>query len=197
MPLKITPRDARIYLFFGLLMIALPSALGLYQGQSGKLLVATGALNGGYFEKTVIYVERHTLWGARGIVINQPLRSGDYVPDMPLEEEEGGGLRLMRGGPVIADKGSWLILRGEPPALILYNTLSPAEDVPEIAPDERLFNGYAGWAMLQLNREITRGKWGMIEYDPALMSGKIPPEKIWSIAIERVLQKAPADIGGV
>ncbi|MCA9040100.1 MAG: YqgE/AlgH family protein [Planctomycetaceae bacterium] len=195
--MKATPREARIYLFFGILLIALPSILSLYQGQSGKFLVATGMLNGGYFEKTVIYVERHTLWGAHGIVINQPLRDNDYKPNMPLEKEEGGRLRLMRGGPVVADKGSWLILRGDPPVLIPYNSLSPLEDIPEISPDERLFYGYAGWAMLQLNREITRGKWGVIDYDPALISGEIPSEEIWPIAIERVLQKAPADIGGV
>lgn len=195
--MKATPKDARIYLFFGILLIALPSILSLYQGQSGKFLVATGMLNGGYFEKTVVYVERHTLWGAHGVVINQPLRGNDYTPNMPLEKEEGARLRLMRGGPVVADKGSWLILRGEPPALIPYNSLSPVEDIPEISPDERLFNGYAGWAMLQLNREITRGKWGVVEYDPALISGETPPEEIWPIAIERVLQKAPADIGGV
>lgn len=176
--------------------MALPSILSLYQGHQGKFLVATGALNGTSFEETVIYLEYHGAWGARGVIFNKPLAPSDWRPDSPLEKEEGAGLRLMRGGPVPTKGAVWLILRGDPPSAVEYNALWPSEKIPDVKSDEHFFAGFSRWRMLQLNREITRGAWGVIDYDPALMFNT-PPKDIWPVAIKRVLQERPAESGGV
>jgi putative AlgH/UPF0301 family transcriptional regulator len=60
---------------------------------------------------------------------------------------------------------------------------------------KRIFIGHAGWLPLQLDFEILRGGWVVVDYDPALMFDT-PPEKIWDKAAERADVKITAIEGG-
>ncbi len=203
--LKQTPQIAKVYIFFGAFFIVLPSILGLYEGHTGKFLVSTGYMRGSTFHESVIYLQRHDFWGAYGVIINKPVQSREFRNPFP---ELSWNADLYDGGPVGYGTENLLLLEGqdnEPNKISLVNVISLRKDRPEIAEfldnkkniePYKLFIGYSGWGTLQLNREIARGAWGIIDYDPALMLDT-PSEKVWSKAIERVLEDRPAASGGV
>lgn len=169
-------------------MFALPAILSTFhRTYEGKFLVATGSEHDPNFGGTVIYVTFHTLSGAQGVVINKPF-SGSYPrPATPIEKEKN--VTLLRGGPV--DLGSkWFYLEGWPFALTEYNTGK------QESPQPRLYTGYAGWRPLQLDIEVMKGYWGIVDYDSKLMF-HTPLDQIWDKAMEKVLQERPADPGGV
>jgi len=202
--LKTTPQSARYYLLFAALLIALPSIASLYKGHGGKFLVATGRLGGTVFEDSVIYLNHHDFWGAHGIIINKPVHTREFHNKFPELE---WNVKLYNGGPVRYARDNFLLLptnEAENGFLVF-----PVEAVKKEKPDLikmleekenkkplHLYSGYAGWGPLQLNREISTGAWGVIEYDPALMFDT-PPEEIWKKAMERVLESRPAKSGGV
>lgn len=188
--LRLTPQIARIYLLAAVFLIALPSMLSLYNGHEGKFLVATGIVAGSPFEKTVIYLNSHKLWGASGIIINKPLAPDDPRPDVPVEKEEM--VSLMYGGPVETEE-RFFYLNDEMDILAEYDPFDPRYK----AMPKRLYAGYAGWGPMQLNREIARyGAWSVIDYDPGLMFN-LPREKVWDKAMEEVLKKYPVAVPGI
>jgi hypothetical protein len=71
---------------------------------AGQLLIATPALRGSPFERSVILIAQHNKDGALGVVINHPLNER---PIASLIEASGadatsinGSVRVFRGGPV-------------------------------------------------------------------------------------------------
>ncbi len=202
--LKHTPRQARYLLFFAALLIALPSIASLYKGHEGKFIVATGAIEGSPFEETVIYLSRHDFWGAHGVIINKPIRKARVDHDFP---EKKWHVHLYEGGPVKAAEHNAMLLKAE--ELPQGFVVTSIEDMRKAAPDFialleknqnknplRLFMGYSGWGVWQLNREIARGAWGVIDYDETLMF-RTYSKKVWKKAMERVLKDNPAESGGV
>ncbi|GJL84824.1 MAG: UPF0301 protein [Micavibrio sp.] len=201
--LKITPRQARYYLFFAALLIALPSIANMYKGHEGKFLVATSAVEGSPFEETVIYLSHHNFWGARGVVINKPIRKAKVDHDFP---EKKWYVHLYEGGPVNVEKENSLLLKAE--ELPQGFVVTPVDDARKAQPDLievfeknqnknplRLFMGYSGWGVWQLNREIARGTWGVIDYDPSLMF-RTKSTRVWKKAMERVSEEQPAKEAG-
>ena len=202
--LKHTPKQARIYLLFGALLIALPGIASFHKGHEGKFLVATGAAEGSPFEKTVIYLNRHDFWGAHGVIINRPIRRRDLEQNFP---ELKWNVDLYEGGPVGYTKQNFLLLKAE--ELPHGFLVTPIKTVRKEKPDFidlldkkgnrhplRLFLGFSGWGVWQLDREIARGAWGVIDYDEALMF-KTPRKKLWKKAMKRVLESHPAKNDGV
>ncbi len=204
MRLKATPKSARIYLLAAALLIAFSTMAGMYKGHEGKFLVATGALAGTDFEEAVIYLGRHDFWGAHGVIINRPVRKATVEHDFP---EKKWRVQLYKGGPVAAGENNSLLLKAEDmPNGFLVTSM---EDVRKTSPDFvkdlegwknkhplRLFMGYSGWGIWQLNREIGRGAWAVIDYDETLMF-KTSSKRAWKKAMERVLESRPAEGAGV
>ncbi len=201
--LKITPRAARIYLFFALVLLAAPTILyKVLPSHAGKVLVAAGAMTGEPFEKTVIYMQFHHGYGARGLILNKPLR-GDQRAD--LQKQFPLGRLFYYGGPVGtqeditllvpdkgADKGFRLIdanfLRAHD--LAAYNQIV-ADEV--LMRDVRIFSGYSGWTVMQLNRELYRGAWDVVPFEGGYLE-QAPQTEIWYKALEKVLDEKKADL---
>ncbi len=186
-----------MYLFWALVLVALPSVLGLYHGNTGKFLVSTALTEHSPFEKTVIYIVRHNFFGAYGVIINKP-----------VEKPEGltWNVEAYYGGPILDHQSPSLLIENEeqPHGFIIASLEQLRSERPDLirAMEEgknadRLpfFSGYASWAPLQLNLEIVRGAWAVVDYDPKLMFD-LPRGNVWEKAMEKVLKERPAASGG-
>ncbi len=201
--MKRIPKKARILIFYGAFLIATPSMMSLYHGNTGEFLVAMGGREGDPFHETVIYINRHDLWGAHGVVINRPARAKDFKTPSP---ERAWKVDLMNGGPVnfgTSDfllvphngvrHGFWIV---DIPTLRKHQQDFCAQmDRRENTKPLKLFSGYAGWGPLQLNVEFARGAWAAVDYDEDLMF-QTPPGEIWKKATKKVLKERPAVKGG-
>lgn len=125
-----------------------------------KLLVADGAENGNFFDKAVIYVVRHDREGAYGLIVNNP------------------GI----GGPVEEEKVSSLYMRRED-ALPVYT--EDVDSIPKDAIWSLVVKGYSGWSRKQLDREIRRKDWRVLDFDGALVADT-DPQLMWDAAMQRV-----------
>lgn len=183
--MKITPHKARYYLFYAVLLLALPSILSQYQGHTGKILVATDAVNGTPFEGTVIYLVKHDLWSAQGFIINKP-----------LENAVDGKMPLFYGGPVGFPATTHVMVPDQ--AGYLNGVMVEPYDGQASVPDKknaRVFSGYAGWGVFQLNGELFRGAWDVIDYDPDLMFSN-DLQGVYPRALDRVPVTSVLPAGG-
>ncbi len=207
--LKVTPAQARIYLIFAALFIALPSIASLYKGHEGKFLVATGVVEDSPFKETVIYINRHDFWGAHGVIINRPLRRRDLKEKNIDFPETKWNVEMYEGGPVGFGKNNFLLLKAEAEDVPQGFVVTPVDAVRKKKPEFieyldkwknksplRLFTGFSGWGVWQLNREIARGAWAVIDYDEKLMF-HTPRRQVWKKAMKKVLETAPAKEEGV
>jgi putative transcriptional regulator len=202
--LKLTPKIVRYYLLFAFVLIATPTILSLYKGHTGKFLVATGMVDGSVFEETVMYVTVHNGYGAHAIIINKPLREDQFHIFNPEgSPQDIPEYDLMYGGPVHFEYGSHTFFIPDNNAINGFRNSDGSEfeffsEVDKRLPTshKKLYYGFAGWAPFQLNVEILKGVWGVIDYDPELLLNT-PPEQIWNKAIKKVLADRPMDIGGI
>lgn len=204
--MKITPRYARYYFFFALVLIALPTImLKYFPSHAGDVIVSAGKMNYSVFEKTVIYMTQHHGFGAMGIILNKPLSSkklADYKERFP----QIGYFHY--GGPVGEGEEFFLMVPNEDSLSgfdVLNGSLLQEEDIEEfnrivtnndIAKDVRLFDGYAGWGALQLNREIMNGWWDDVGFDASYLNPE-NPDQVWEKALKKVLEEKKVDIDAI
>lgn len=173
---------AAAFLAAALLNLSAPAAESL----SGRLLAATPDLTDPNFARTVIYMVRHDGNGAFGLVINEPvaevpldrlladsLPEGKVPPDSSVLVHYGGPVRPGTGfilhSPEIMPAGSERI--GAEVA-ISQDAALLEDSAAGRGPKHLLFiRGYAGWAAGQLEGEIARGGWYVLDWDEALVFG--------------------------
>lgn len=162
---------------------------------AGRLLVATPALEDPNFDRTVVLVLQHDdVDGAMGLVLNRP--SG-----LPLEDELGdwGALaappdEVFIGGPVqpeVAIALGWmtegaLVPEGVQPVmdrLAVVDLRRSPDDVPGLVA-VRVFAGYAGWGVGQLEDEIAEGAWFTLDADP-WDPATSDPDTLWHAVFRR------------
>ena len=203
MPLKITPDIARIYLLLGAFLIALPGLVSLYKGDTGKLLVATGVIQGEPFERSVILVGRHSLAGAFGVILNKELTEEQWErrPDL-----KNLNVPVLYGGPVnfpvdvivVKVPSNMQELTTEKLATLLKddpNFLSNLKSGASLPYDVQLYVGYAGWNALQLEAEKRRKAWVSIDADPDIFFAALPD--MWTKAIKNALETHPLAEEGI
>ncbi len=171
---------------------------GVRRSVAGKLLVASEDLADPNFDHTVVFMVLHDEKGALGLVIN---RSYGRVPARELldrlglpSEEATGEIELAYGGPV--DPATGFVLHS--PDYRLEDTLAVTPEFA-VTNDTRIMAdiargkgparyiatlGYAGWAAGQLDAEIARGDWEVVEADPELVF-ETPVAERWERAKER------------
>jgi len=164
--------------------ILLPTMLGFYQGDRGKFIVASYKMHDRLFEGTVLYLFDHKWYEARGLVLNHPYEDYSLLPAYLKE----AGVSVFWGGPV---QDSGLSGIGTDPAehdaavsvLLLCNEkISHAifDEMVELSPDVlekaksqpecyRIYVGYAGWEMAQLEKEKSEGYWLSAPFDLTLL----------------------------
>jgi putative transcriptional regulator len=165
---------------------------------AGKFLVASRDLRDPNFARTVVLLTRYDLDGAVGLVINRTTSLG-LAETLPEVEGLGAGDgSVWAGGPVMREKMTMLLRTGTPPdesePVVADVHVSRSRDLLERLASARprgtvfrVYAGYSGWAPLQLDAELARGSWHVVDADPDLVFAS-DPDGIW----ERLVPPAPA-----
>lgn len=171
------------------------------------LLVATSELNGGFFERAVIYIANQGSDGSMGFVINQPMNKigfGDILKSMGIEDMLASGRnsiiaqrmpQVFRGGPVENNRG--FVLHSADYHLASTLDVGPdialsaqTEIVEDIARGQgpRRLNfclGYAGWRKGQLEDELHSNAWLVVPADNALLF-ELPADQRYEAATRKL-----------
>jgi putative transcriptional regulator len=162
---------------------------------TGRLIVATPSVEGDVFRRSVILMLHHDESGAQGVVLNKPLAA-------PVDSVLPGWQRvvtappvLFQGGPVSTSSALGIVtVPGDEPEPLgvqrLFGSIGLVDlDVPtpvvaaELA-GMRIFAGYSGWSEGQLEMEIRRGDWYVVESEvrDAFTS---EPDGLWRDVLRR------------
>lgn len=153
----------------------------------GKFLVAAPSMADPRFSGTIVLIIDYGTRGAVGLVVNRPtgIKLSAAFTDVKGFEKRDGALYL--GGPVETGQVFILLRSGKEVAessrVFKDVYVSSSESVLERAANGgvefRVFAGFAGWAPLQLDREVSLGVWRVIDADgDVIFSGKpLSPEK--------------------
>jgi putative transcriptional regulator len=157
----------------------------------GHLLVASPALLDPDFKRAVVLVTEHTEDGAAGLVLNRPspLEVAAAVPQLePLVED---GEQVWVGGPVQPEAVLVLgeFLDPDDAAVPLFDSLGfpSLEEPEEILPAttrRRVFAGYAGWDVGQLEVEVANEDW-ILEPARADDAFTDDPDELWRDVLRR------------
>jgi len=175
---------------------------------AGHFLIADIDLTDPPFLRSVVLLLDHGPEGAFGLVVNRPLGlTAAQIAQEPGETvefpERRGKIPLYGGGPVETQavftlhSGLPIIWRSPGyreirPGLFFepsFPALKPyvSGEAPELPLDDtpviRLYLGYAGWGEGQLEAELDRGSWQVIEARSSLVF-QTPPQDIWKRAME-------------
>jgi putative transcriptional regulator len=170
----------------------------LYPGgkpSKGKLLVASRSIGDPRFRETVILLIAYDRSGAVGLIINRPteVRLSALFPEIAGLQRRTDTVFV--GGPVGRNQ-IFMLMRsdGLPEGSLhvlkdIYVSTSMAV-LKRIANESkakgkfRLYDGYAGWAYGQLDQEVLRGDWHILEADAETVFER-DSEKIWPELILR------------
>lgn len=159
---------------------------------TGRLLVALPTLTDPNFHRTVVYVLEHEpVSGALGVIVNRPswMEVSEHLPELsdvvvpPAVVFIGGPVQREIALTVVRDDGGGPVLIEEPDA----------------SRPCRVFSGYAGWGVGQLEGEIAEGSWHVAEPEPDDVFCP-HPETLWSDVWSRqsgrlrMLATFPADL---
>ncbi|HEY8545260.1 MAG TPA: YqgE/AlgH family protein [Acidimicrobiales bacterium] len=156
----------------------------------GRLLVATPTLADPNFSHTVVLILDHDEEGSLGVVLNRPTPV-ELVTVLP----EWHGLaaspgRVFVGGPVQPD-GVLALAEGSGPSDELtvvrdgVGVLDLQADPSQLLVSRvRVFAGYAGWGAGQIQAEIARGDWFVVDATPDDVFSD-DPESLWTTVLRR------------
>lgn len=173
---------------------------------SGRLLVATPNLTDPNFSRAVLLVLDHDKDGALGVVTNRPSETAVSSVLSAWGELVSEPHVVFQGGPVATDsalaiaevKGDvspdgeplgWRRLYGR---LGLVDLDTPPELLAGGFDRMRVFAGYSGWSSGQLEAEVEKGGWYVVEAeadDPFTPD----PEALW----RRVLRRQTGELAYV
>ncbi|MDE0379156.1 MAG: YqgE/AlgH family protein [Rhodospirillales bacterium] len=171
---------------------------------AGKVLVAHEGMPDPRFEETVIYLVNHDETGAFGLVVNKPRAAGPIatlLDQLGIDAGEyGDGVQgsviLHYGGPVEPERGFVLHSADYDVDGTRQLTRGVAlTDSPEVLVDIGLGRGprrslvifgYSGWGPLQLEGELARGDWKVVDADADLVLGTDHEDK-WRRALEGLM----------
>ena len=171
--------------------LAAAVAAGSVQAASlvGKVLVASEDMPDPRFQETVIYMVDHDRNGALGLVVNKPTAIGPIavlleqlgIDTNEYEHDAQGSVTLHYGGPVQPERG--FILHSAD--YEVDGTRQVSSDIALTISSEVLIDialgqgprrslvifGYSGWGPSQLEGELARGDWTVVDADADLVLG--------------------------
>lgn len=162
---------------------------------TGRLLVATPQLREPTFWRTVILLLDHGPDGAMGIVLNRPMdvEVAAVLPGWQPHTTAPGV--LFQGGPVELDSALGLVAvpgdTSEPSGVrrisgalgLVDLDVEPLSVVSQLA-GLRVFAGYAGWSVGQLETEIGEGSWFVVDGE-ARDPFSADPAHLWREVLRR------------
>jgi putative transcriptional regulator len=163
---------------------------------AGVFLVARRNLPSPMFFRTVVLLTHHDADGTLGVVVNRRtgFDAGELLPDLPAAR--GAGHAVFIGGPVAPHRIVMLLRRERAAGTVERVTddisFCADRDVLETllarrkpASELRLYAGHAGWAPGQLDDELARGDWYLIEAETAAVFEE-DSDRLWERLINRL-----------
>lgn len=162
---------------------------------TGRLLVATPSVEGDIFHRSVILVLHHDESGAQGVVLNKPL-SAEVDSVLPgWQVVVTAPPVLFQGGPVATNSALGLVtVPGDGTETLgvkrLFGSIglvdldAPAPLVAAELAGMRVFAGYAGWSAGQLETEVLRGDWYLVDAEARDPFESDPPG-LWRSVLRR------------
>ncbi len=161
----------------------------------GKFLVASRKIFDPHFRESVILLIGYGKDGVAGIIVNHPteLRLADMLPS--VQGVKGRTDVIFYGGPVESRRMIMLFRSGDKPdesghvfgdvyASASRKALESVLLAHKTAQQFRVYAGYAGWASGQLERELSRGDWLIVQADTASIFEKKASE-VWPELMRR------------
>ncbi len=137
----------------------------------GKILISTPDVSGDIFSRSVVLIIDHNNNGAFGLILNKKNKE----LSRKVSKIMGFSTDIYEGGPVENSK-TFVIAKGNPVTdyfISINNEYYITEDIQSITSsilegtlsiDEiKVFSGYSGWAALQLESEINRKTWTVVD----------------------------------
>ncbi|KFF13301.1 YqgE/AlgH family protein [Chryseobacterium soli] len=137
----------------------------------GKILISTPDISGDIFSRSVVLIVEHNEAGAFGLILNKKnsQMSGKFKNFFDFKIE------VYDGGPVENEK-VFFIAKGKK-VTELYTDISDdfyvTEDIENIISavlsgeldiqNVKIFSGYSGWSSLQLENEVQRKMWTVVD----------------------------------
>jgi len=158
--------------------------------KKGRFLVATDNLVNTSFKETVILMTHFSARGATGIAINRPanIQLDEAFPG--IKSIQGYRETLFLGGPVKTD-AIFVLMKTKRPHNYMRQITNGiyfaaglgaiTHGLPKLNKDEsvRAYAGYAGWTAGQLQTEIKRGDWLIVEANPKIVFEE-NTDSLWS-----------------
>jgi putative transcriptional regulator len=155
----------------------------------GKFLVADRNIRDPRFAQTVLLLIDYSSQGAMGIIINRPtkVKLASAFPKIEALKKREDTIYI--GGPVGVEQ-MFLLIRsvgtpGESLHVFADVSISSSERVlramaksGKTGKSFRVYAGYAGWSPQQLDQEVMRGDWHVVQADSKIIFDKSPSE-IW------------------
>lgn len=136
----------------------------------GKILISSPDASGDIFSRSVVLIIEHNADGAFGLILNKKNKQ----LSQHLHDIFGLEIDAYEGGPVENDK-TFFIVKGKPVNdffLEINEDFYLTEDIETIVTevissrlaisDMKVFSGYSGWSAGQLNAEVARKFWTVV-----------------------------------
>ena len=159
---------------------------------SGQLLIAVPDLPDTNFFRTVVFMIEHTPDGAIGVVLNRPadVTLAELWDKLNSDTEVHRNAPVFHGGPV---NGPVLALHNQMQFSDshvmdgVYMTMA-SDQLNRLMSDDqgqvKVFSGYSGWAPNQLESEIERGGWLLLDANPDHVFGS--SDELWKSVCDKV-----------
>lgn len=167
----------------------------------GTLLVASPALKGTPFHKTVVIILQHSREGTFGVVLNRPANEQIKCAWQKLIGNDASDRFIVQGGPiggpVFAIHQEQQLAELEIPGGIFVSVES--EKFHQLVDNEqshyRIVFGVAGWENGQLDDEIDEGLWFTLDGDAEQVFDD--PTWMWEKSLRRYGQQLICDVVGL
>lgn len=169
---------------------------GAYFG--GKFLVAVPTMKDEQFGRSLVYLVEHSKEGAMGLIVNKPLKNQNFsrlCSHLDVEMQQSQNIPLVFGGPVEKQRGFVLHsndygdiqhCKALPHGLALSSTKNVITDLAQgQGPSHAIVAmGFSGWSDGQLECEIARNDWIIVDADPNLIFSADHDDK-WELALKQ------------
>lgn len=163
----------------------------------GTLLIAATDLVESTFARTVIYVMEHNEAGTLGVVINRMSQTAVHNLLPRWTDLAASPRALFVGGPVKqdaalclgvaklgADVSGYRALRPVDGRIVLVDLDGDPEELGEVLEGVRIFAGYSGWGIGQLDGELQQGSWMLASALPRDLLAP-PTVDLWASVLRR------------
>jgi putative transcriptional regulator len=167
--------------------------------RAGTLLLANTDLHEPTFRRSVIYIVEHNDGGTLGVVLNRPSETAVYNVLPQWAKLAAKPKTMFIGGPVKRDAALCLAvlrvgavpddvpgLRHVAGRMAMVDLDADPDSIAPLVEGVRIFAGYSGWTIGQLEGEIERDDWIVLSALPSDVVAE-PRADLWG----RVLRRQP------